>query len=59
MGYNFNLEADEAELLISALQRQTSNIIGKIQGQFVEQTKKSEEAEDEILVEEKNGSKGN
>lgn len=59
MGYNFNLEADEAELLISALQRQTSNIIGKIQGQFAEQTKKPEEAEDEILVEEKDGSKGN
>lgn len=59
MGYNFNLEADEAELLISALQRQTSNIIGKIQGQFAEQTKRSEETEDEILVEEKDGSKGN
>lgn len=59
MGYNFNLEADEAELLISALQRQTSNIIGKIQGQFAEQTKQSEEAEDEILVEENDGSKGN
>ena len=59
MGYNFNLEADEAELLISALQRQTSNIIGKIQGQFAEQTKQSEEEKDEILVEEKDGSKGN
>lgn len=51
MGYNFNLEADEAELLISALQRQTSNIIEKIQGQFAEQNKQPEQMEDQILVE--------
>ena len=59
MGYNFNLEQNEAELLINALQNQTNGLINKIQGQFAEQTKPLEKAEDEdeILVEESDGSK--
>ena len=59
MGYNFNLEQNEAELLINALQYQTNGLINKIQGQFAEQTKPLEKAEDEdeILVEENDGSK--
>lgn len=59
MGYNFNLEQNEAELLINALQNQTNGLINKIQGQFAEQTKPLEKAEDEdeILVEENDGSK--
>jgi hypothetical protein len=61
MGYNFNLEQNEAELLINALQNQTNGLINKIQGQFAEQTKPLEKAEDEdeILVEENDGAKGN
>lgn len=59
MGYNFNLEQNEAELLINALQNQTNGLINKIQGQFAEQTKPLEKAEDEdeILVEGNDGSK--
>lgn len=55
MGYNFNLEQSEAELLMNALQRQTNNLLEKIQVQFNEQIKKEdkqpEEQEDEVLVE--------
>lgn len=59
MGYNFNLEQNEAELLMNALQKQTNNLLTKMQAQFAEQTKESEESEDEdqLLVEEEDGSK--
>lgn len=46
----------EAELISNALQNQANGLINKIQSQFVEQSKQEE---DEILVEEENGSKGN
>ena len=62
MGYNFNLEQNEAELLMNALQNQTNGILMKIQSQFAEQTKQPEEStegEEELLVEEDNGAKGN
>lgn len=61
MGYNFNLEPNEAELLMNALQRQTNNLLNKIQTQFQEQTsqEKAENDEDELLMEEKDGSEGN
>lgn len=57
MGYNFNLEPNEAELLMNALQRQTNNLLNKIQTQFQEQTsqEKVENDEDELLTEEENG----
>lgn len=56
MGYNFNLEQNEAELLMNALQKQTNNLLTKMQTQFAEQTKESED-EDQLLVEEEDGSK--
>lgn len=58
MGYNFNLEQSEAELLMNALQRQTNNLLEKIQVQFNEQIKNKqkaqqpEEQEDELITEE-------
>lgn len=58
MGYNFNLEQSEAELLMNALQRQTNNLLEKIQVQFNEQIKNEqkaqqpEEQEDELITEE-------
>lgn len=57
MGYNFNLEQSEAELLMNALQKQTNSLLTKMQAQFAEQTKESEqpEDEDELLVEGDNG----
>lgn len=58
MGYNFNLEQNEAELLMNALQKQTNNLLTKMQAQFAEQTKEQEqEDEDQLLVEEEDGSK--
>ena len=58
MGYNFNLEQNEAELLMNALQKQTNNLLTKMQAQFAEQTKELEpEDEEQILVEEEDGSK--
>lgn len=58
MGYNFNLEQNEAELLMNALQKQTNNLLTKMQAQFAEQTKEPEpEDEEQILVEEEDGSK--
>jgi hypothetical protein len=59
MGYNFNLEQNEAELLMNALQNQTNGILMKIQSQFAEQTKQPEKEEDELLVEDSDGTKGN
>lgn len=59
MGYNFNLEQNEAELLMNALQNQTNGILMKIQSQFEEQTKQPEKEEDELLVEDSDGTKGN
>ena len=56
MGYNFNLEQNEAELLMNALQKQTNNLLTKMQAQFAEQTKEPE-YEDQLLVEEEDGSK--
>ena len=57
MGYNFNLEQNEAELLMNALQKQTNSLLTKMQSQFAEQTKPLEKAEDEdeLLVEDNNG----
>jgi hypothetical protein len=57
MGYNFNLEQSEAELLMNALQKQTNGLLTKMQAQFAEQTKEPEQPgdEDELLVEEDNG----
>lgn len=56
MGYNFNLEQSEAELLMNALQKQTNGLLTKMQAQFAEQTKEPEQSdEDELLVEEDNG----
>lgn len=57
MGYNFNLEQNEAELLMNALQKQTNSLLAKMQNQFAEQTKPLEKAEDEdeLLVEDNNG----
>lgn len=59
MGYNFNLEQNEAELLMNALQKQTNSLLTKMQAQFAEQTKEEDEAEeDQLLVEEgEDGSK--
>ena len=58
MGYNFNLEQNEAELLMNALQKQTNSLLTKMQSQFAEQTKPLEKAEDEdedeLLVEDNN-----
>lgn len=56
MGYNFNLEQNEAELLMNALQKQTNSLLTKMQNQFAEQTKPLEKAEDEdeLLVEDNN-----
>ena len=56
MGYNFNLEQNEAELLMNALQKQTNSLLAKMQNQFAEQTKPLEKAEDEdeLLVEDNN-----
>ena len=59
MSYNFNLEQNEAELLMNALQNQTNGILMKIQSQFAEQTKQPEKEEDELLVEDSDGTKGN
>ena len=47
MGYNFNLEQNEAELLMNALQKQTNSLLTKMQAQFAEQTKEEDEAEAE------------
>ena len=59
MGYNFNLEQNEAELLMNALQKQTNSLLTKMQAQFAEQTKEEDEAEeDQLLVEDgEDGSK--
>lgn len=59
MGYNFNLEQNEAELLMNALQKQTNSLLTKMQAQFAEQTKEPEEpeGEEQLLVEEEDGSK--
>lgn len=58
MGYNFNLEQNEAELLMNALQKQTNSLLTKMQAQFAEQTKEEDESdEDQLLVEEEDGSK--
>lgn len=58
MGYNFNLEQNEAELLMNALQKQTNSLLTKMQAQFAEQTKEENETEEEqLLVEEEDGSK--
>lgn len=55
MGYNFNLEQNEAELLMNALQKQTNSLLTKMQNQFAEQTAPKPEAdEDELLVEDNN-----
>ena len=58
MGYNFNLEQNEAELLMNGLQKQTNNLLTKMQAQFAEQTKEPED-EDQLLVEEEDDSKWN
>lgn len=58
MGYNFNLEQNEAELLMNALQKQTNSLLTKMQNQFAEQTApKPETDEDELLVEDNNNDK--
>lgn len=58
MGYNFNLEQNEAELLMNALQKQTNSLLTKMQAQFAEQTKEEDESdEDQLLVEEEDDSK--
>lgn len=61
MGYNFNLEQNEAELLMNALQKQTNSLLTKMQNQFAEQTAPKPEPEpepetdeDELLVEDNN-----
>ena len=60
MGYNFNLEQNEAELLMNALQKQTNSLLTKMQAQFAEQTKEEDESdEDQLLVEEEDDSKWN
>ena len=46
----------EAELLMNALQKQTNNLLTKMQAQFAEQTKEPED-EDQLLVEEEDDSK--
>ena len=58
MGYNFNLEQNEAELLMNALQKQTNSLLTKMQAQFAEQTKEEDESdEDQLLVEEEDETK--
>ena len=58
MGYDFNLEPYEAELLLNALQRQTNSLINKIQQQYME-NQQMENQEITIDEEKEDAAKGN
>lgn len=58
MGYNFNLEPYEAELLLNALQRQTNSLINKIQQQYME-NQQMENQEITIDEEKEDATEGN
>lgn len=58
MGYNFNLEPYEAELLLNALQRQTNSLINKIQQQYME-NQQMENQEITIDEEKEDAAEGN
>lgn len=58
MGYNFNLEPYEAELLLNALQRQTNSLIDKIQQQYIE-NQQMENQEITIDEEKEDATEGN
>lgn len=51
--FNFKLSQKEAELLMNALQSQTTDVIQKMQQQYMEQSApQPQENEEQILVEE-------
>ena len=53
--FSFKLSQKEAELLMNALQSQTSGVIQKMQQQYMEQSMpQPKEDEEQILVEENN-----